>query len=58
MTGRRGRWRATADAVRPLYVGTRIAFASSASAMSQAAFDIASPTDEYGSSGSVSSSCR
>ena len=38
MIGRRGRSRATADAVRPVNVGTRIAFAESASAMSQAAF--------------------
>ncbi len=36
-----GRRRATADAVRPVNVGTRIAFAASASATSQAAFDIA-----------------
>jgi hypothetical protein len=39
--GRRGRSRATALAVRPVNVGTRIAFACSASARSQAAFDIA-----------------
>ena len=43
MIGRRGRSRATADAVRPVNVGTMIAFASSASATSQAAFDIACP---------------
>ena len=42
--GRRGRSRATAEAVRPVNVGTRIAFAASASARSQAAFDIARPT--------------
>ena len=36
-----GRRRATAEAVRPVNVGTRIAFAESASATSQAAFDIA-----------------
>jgi hypothetical protein len=41
--GRRGRSRATADAVRPVKVGTRIADAPSASARSQAAFDIAFP---------------
>ena len=40
---RLGRSRATADAVRPVNVGTRIAFAESASAMSHAAFDIAWP---------------
>ena len=47
MIGRRGRRRATADAVRPVKVGTRIAFAPSASAMSQAAFDIAWPTSGF-----------
>ena len=41
--GRRGRSLATADAVRPVKVGTSIAFAPSASARSQAAFDIAFP---------------
>ena len=44
MIGLRGRSRATADAVRPVKVGTRIALAPSASARSQAAFDIALPT--------------
>ena len=43
MIGRRGRSRATAEAVRPVKVGTRIAFAPSASARSQAAFDMALP---------------
>ena len=45
MIGRRGRNRATAEAVLPVNVGTSIAFAPSASARSQAAFDIAWPTD-------------
>ena len=53
---RRGRSRATADAVRPLNVGTRIACAPSASAMSHAAFDIACPID--GSSEASASSWR
>ncbi len=43
MIGRRGRRRATADAVLPVNVGTSIALAPSASARSQAAFDIAFP---------------
>src|SRR5262249_49448021 len=43
MIGRRGRRRATADAVRPVKVGTTIARAASASAMSQAALDMACP---------------
>ena len=41
MIGRCGRNRATLDAVLPRNVGTRIAFARNASAMSQAAFDLA-----------------
>ena len=56
MIGRRGRSRATADAVRPVKVGTRIAPASSASAMSQAAFDIACPTVGFSSASGIS--CR
>src|SRR5580765_239629 len=43
MIGRWGRSRATLEAVLPLNVGTRIAFARSASATSHAAFDIALP---------------
>jgi hypothetical protein len=56
MIGRRGRRRATAEAVRPEKVGTRIAFASSASAMSQAALDIAWPI--VGASSACGISCR
>src|SRR5579884_53425 len=55
-TGRRGRSRATAFAVRPVNVGTRIAAACRASAMSQAAFDIACPI--VGFSWASGSSCR
>ena len=55
-SGRRGRSRATAFAVRPVKVGTRIAFACSASAMSHAAFDIAWPI--VGFSCASGSSCR
>jgi hypothetical protein len=55
-TGLVGRSRATADAVRPVNVGTRIAFAPSASARSQAAFDMARPT--VGSSAAPGSWCR
>ena len=54
--GRRGRSRATADAVRPVKVGTRIALAPSVSARSHAAFDIALPT--VGSSPGPGSSWR
>ena len=54
--GRVGRRRATAEAVRPVKVGTRIAFAPSASARSQDAFDIAWPT--VGDSAASGSSCR
>ena len=56
MIARLGRRRATADAVRPVNVGTRIAFAESASATSQAAFDIAWPI--VGSSVARGISCR
>ena len=56
MIARFGRSRATADAVRPLKVGTRIAFAESASATSHAAFDIAWPI--VGSSVACGISCR
>src|SRR5579884_1926320 len=55
-TGRRGRRRATAFAVRPVKVGTRIALAWSASARSHAAFDIAWPI--VGFSCASGSSCR
>src|SRR5207237_52397 len=54
--GRRGRRRATADAVPPVNVGTAIAFAPSASARSQAALDIARPIE--GSSLASGSWCR
>ena len=56
MIGRRGRSLATTDAVRPVNVGTRIAFAPSVSARSQAAFDIACPT--VGSSPGCGNWCR
>ena len=56
MIGRRGRNRATAEAVRPVTVGTMIAFASSASATSHAAFDIACPI--VGTSSALGISCR
>ena len=52
--GRRGRSRATADAVRPVNVGTRIATARSASAMSHAAFDIAPPIVGFCSASGIS----
>ena len=54
MIGRCGRSRATADAVLPLNVGTRIAFARNASAMSQAALDIAPPIVGFWSACGVS----
>jgi len=56
MTGRRGRSRATPDAVRPVKVGTRIAFACNASARSHAELDIAWPI--VGLSVASGSSCR
>ena len=54
MMGRCGRSRATLEAVLPRKVGTRIAFARSASAMSHAAFDIAPPIVGFASAAGIS----